>query len=398
MGNPNIPSLVPNLKRRTGNAGLNEDQILPSSLTTRSPFVFHDASDITDDDVPQIHIRGAKVPDNRDDLKDALELTDFKTALETRLNSISKVSNKSQEQIGCDANSGGGRGSKSSGKQLVHNGRRSRDSSSDNSLSPDSKSPSGAYRKNGVLNGKNVSKNGMAKGNLTDDDLEDKLKLLNSKDSKQESNIETKTLNGKRYTKVESDPPGNISCSDDENSLVSDEENIDNTVNSITKSKKSSVANSVDFGKSSNGNNFLKEDEKQDDNMSEGSSTSYSHELSCLALKSSLSGISCGPSKQITVSSLRNAREVGTQTSLSSGLNEIGSIDNERPKYASGTPASHHSIPGKLRSENIYNDITSNSSHILGFQDSDVKHSRAKSSEVDRHRSSAERVRSPNVA
>lgn len=396
FGNPNLPSFVPNLKRRTGNAGLNDDQILPSSLTARAMFGFPDPSDVTDDDASQINTLVHKKKE--DDLKNALPLSELRKASDIKPESNSRTSGKIQGDIGCDTNEAGGRNSKSSIQHQVHkNGGRSRDSSLDSSsISPDRKSGSKGYDRNGEGGRKRNSRK--SKEKLSVEDPDNRTKLINSQELNLGGTLETKTHQGKIYTKVKSDCPGNVSCSDD-NSSASDDEQERCDVNSALKTKKNSLRNSAEVRKTPDHSTSLKEGSKLDEDTSDASS-SCSHEISRLGIKSSLSGISTGASKHVPVSLLRQAREVATvatQTSLSSGLNEIGTIENDRQKFIMESQPSHQSISDTLRSDNIYNDISNNHSHKKSFQDKETKVGRSKSSEMDRRKSSTELVRNPNA-
>ncbi|XP_034246116.1 smoothened homolog isoform X2 [Thrips palmi] len=382
LGNPNLPSLVPNLKRRTGNAGLNDDQILPSSLTTGGMFRFPDPSETEDDALPVLS-PGKKKNE-----------IDRQNAPENKPDSNSRASGKTQGEIGCDTNEGGGRNSKSSGQQQVQkDGAQSRDSSLDSSsVSPDRK----CGDKNGELNGGRKRNNRKSREKLSADESHNRMKLLNSNESNKVGTLETKTHQGMTYTKVKSEYPSNVYCSDD-NSSASDEEQEHFGVDISSNTKEKPFRNSAEVRKTPDKNTSLKEGSKPNDELSDASSSSYSHEISCLNLKSSLSGISTGASKHVTVSSLRQAREVATQTSLSSGLNDVGNIEDERQRFLSESHPSHHSLSDALRSDNIFNNISNNHSSKRSFQDKETKVSRSKSSEMDRRKSSTELVRNPNA-
>lgn len=397
MGNPTIPSL-PNLKRRTGNAGLNDDQILPSSLHARM-FGFREASDVTDDDIPQAHQTNGPTFEKNGELSNGIALTELRKNKEADNVNIDKSVIKSYDQVGVVTTEGAGsRSSKSNGgQQLVKNGGRSRDSSLDSScsLSPDKRSAEGKYEK------KREKKSSKKKNLVTSKDkisnvknFEDKVDLPNLSDIKKDCGVATRTHLGKKYSKVKSECPGDVSCSDDSNSSDGDEDceviNIE-----VSSRSKSTLKNSSEVRKTPDRNNSVKIDVEQDDDLSEGSSTSFSQEISRLGLKSSLSGISSGPSKHVTVSLLRQAREVGTQTSLSSGLNEIENIEDKRPRFITPTNTSHNSMLDTLKSDKICSDITNNLSHNLSLPERLTK---PKSSDVGRRKSSTELTRHPKVA
>lgn len=400
IGNPSIPSFVPNLKRRTGNAGLNDDQILPSALTARGMFGIPYQSDVTDDDAPQalsLVTKISPIDKKGEEMKNAVALTEIKTTSDPKHDSNNRMPSKCQDKVSGDNHEGGGRNSKSSGlhmTHMTHNGR-SRNSSleSRSSVSPDRKVGSGSYERNGEMNGGNRKCGRRSRDRISDEDFGSKLKLLNSKELRQENAKETKTHHGKKYSKVKSSNRPGSDCSSG-----SEEEHDENHVQELTKSKRSSLRNSNEFRKTPVKNDSIKIDVDNEDDLSEVSSASYSHEISRLGLKSSLSGISTGPSKHVTISVLRQAREVATQTSLESGLNEIDNIEKERSKFITGTQTSHNSISGSVKSENNYNDITSNLSHNLTVQERERKISRPKSNDGGRRKSSTELVRNPNLA
>lgn len=387
MGNPNISSLVPNLKRRTGNAGLNDDQLLPNALLAR--FGFPDPSDVTDDDEAA---HALALPSSGEQKNNAGAITESKNISELKLNGAMKSSAQIQDKTDGKSNELGAKNHPSCGQQIhAKNGKSSRNSSMGSSCSPSSE------RNADIRINKNEKEMTAAqkgspnrfKAKVCDDEA-DNVKLLNSKQSKCSSSFETKTHKGKTYTKVKSDCPSKAACSNFDSLSSSDD---DSDANLSKKPNTGSPYNSGELRKTPD--RTVKIDMEQEDELSEGSSTSFSPEISLLGLKSSLSGVSSGPSKPIAVSNLKQAREVGTQTSLSSGLNEIEFVENDRTKFSTPTQTSHHSISGMTKSGNVYHDMPGIVCHFP--QDKEVKLSTSKSHEAAKLKNSIELVSHSSV-
>lgn len=343
MGNPNMPSLVPNLKRRTGNAGLNDDQLLPKAFT-RGTFGFPDPSDVTDDDGPESLIVKGLSFDKREELEGAMGLTDLNSPQQLKLE-ISKAPIKDENDS--VTKGGGSRSCMSNNRHGSDHNTRSPNSSLDSNHSR----PASQERNKGT---ESFERNGGRRRQVRKPREkprdEENGKLLSSMEAKHEGTVETRVNHGKTYNKLETNSPGRLTSNNHDESCSSDDDC--ETTNVLILPKKNSHHNS---NETPDKNKSVMINLEQGDS-SDGSSTSYCQEISCLGLKSSLSGISSGPSKHVVVSNLKLAREVGTQTSLSSGLNEIENIENERSRL---TQASHQLISNVTRSENNYQDITS---------------------------------------